>query len=436
MSVAEDSNGSPTDPSANRDALIFDSARLATFSDDDSTLQRQLLALVGDGEPGSAQIFVDGFSGARFPPKNTIREIRINQNPFSAQYDRRGMGRIEVFTKPGTSKLHGSVNVSGNDRSFNASNPYAGVQPLYHSETLDANLNGPLNKRTSYFLGASTADNESNIPVNAVALDANLTPVAISQAVPNPQTSRTYSSRLDRQFGEKDTLIGRYEYNSLDLRNGGVGQLTLASQGYNSNTAAQTLQVGNTLAQGAHLVNETRFQYIRTRALQTANDSSPSLIVQGSFNGGGSPAQTFRNNTDTYEFQDYLSLDRGKHLLRAGARYRLFRDANVSTANYNGQYIFPTLGAYQITLNGQQQGLSPAAIRALGGGATQFNLTAGTPSATVLTGDLGVYFEDEWKPQPDFTLTAGVRLETQTAIPDHFDPGPATCFQLGCGPSP
>jgi hypothetical protein len=28
--------------------------------------------------------------------------VRINQNPFSAQYDRIGMGRIEIFTKPGS----------------------------------------------------------------------------------------------------------------------------------------------------------------------------------------------------------------------------------------------------------------------------------------------------------------------------------------------
>ena len=45
-------------------------------------------------------IFIDGFSGGQLPSKASIREIRINQNPFSAEYDKLGYGRIEIFTKP------------------------------------------------------------------------------------------------------------------------------------------------------------------------------------------------------------------------------------------------------------------------------------------------------------------------------------------------
>ena len=75
--------------------------------------------------------------------------------------------------------------------------------------------------------------------------------------------------------------------------------------------------------------------------------------MQGSFNGGGSPGQNSEDKQDRYELQEYLSYDRGNHFLRAGARYRLTRDSNFSTANYNGQYIFPTLTAYATTLRGQ-----------------------------------------------------------------------------------
>jgi hypothetical protein len=47
------------------------------------------------------------FTAGQLPPKESIREIRINQNPFSAEFDKLGYGRIEVFTKPGTDKFHG-----------------------------------------------------------------------------------------------------------------------------------------------------------------------------------------------------------------------------------------------------------------------------------------------------------------------------------------
>ena len=68
-------------------------------------------ALAGDGRSGSGsdggQILIDGFSGGQMPPKEAIREIRINQNPFSAEYDRVGFGRIEILTKPGFDKFRG-----------------------------------------------------------------------------------------------------------------------------------------------------------------------------------------------------------------------------------------------------------------------------------------------------------------------------------------
>ena len=50
--------------------------------------------------PDGGQIFIDGFSGGILPPKASIREVRVNQNPFSAEYDRVGFGRIEILTNP------------------------------------------------------------------------------------------------------------------------------------------------------------------------------------------------------------------------------------------------------------------------------------------------------------------------------------------------
>jgi hypothetical protein len=58
----------------------------------------------------------------------------------------------------------------------------------------------------------------------------------------------------------------------------------------------------------------------------------------------------------------------------------------------------------------------------------QLAITAGQPSASLLTGDLGVYAEDEWKRTANFTLNYGFRLESQSAIPDHLDLGPRVGF--------
>ena len=413
------------------ESLVLKGNTLNTLSDNPTTLQQQLTALVGSEDGSPPQFRIDGFSGGRFPPKSSIREVRVNQNGYSSQFDQRGNTVIDVFTKPGSDTLHGVLFANGNADTLNARNPYITAQPAYHTTYLEGNLNGPLGRKTSFFVGGNRNDMENNAAVNAVVLDGGLNPAALAQAVPNPSVTNAVSLRLDRQLPTNNTFTGRYEFADSHLLNSGVGQLALASEGSTVETQTNTLQMGNTTVVGAKTVVETRFQYLRTRTRQTPDSTAPTLVVQGSFNGGGSPGQSSEDKLDNYEFQEYMSFDRGKHFIRAGGRYRLTRDSNFSTANYNGQYIFPTLAAYQSTLRGQAAGQTAAQIRAAGGGASQFNLTAGSPSAAVVTGDLGVYVEDEWKVRPHFSLIPGLRYETQSAVPDHDDPAPRLAFTWG-----
>ncbi|MBV9307775.1 MAG: carboxypeptidase regulatory-like domain-containing protein, partial [Acidobacteriaceae bacterium] len=88
-----------TDPANNASALVLKPEDLDALPDDPDDLQADLEALAGPSAgPGGNQIYIDGFSGGRLPPKESIREIRINSNPFSAEYDRLGYGRIQIFT--------------------------------------------------------------------------------------------------------------------------------------------------------------------------------------------------------------------------------------------------------------------------------------------------------------------------------------------------
>ena len=439
--AAEEASTSAAD---NKSALVLKGDQLKTLSDDDDTFQKQIEALAGagDGQNGPS-IYVDGFSNGKFPPKDTIREIRINQNPYSAEYPEVGYGRIEIFTKPGTDKFRGLFFISGNDSAFNTSNPFAGVQPPYHSLTIFSYLSGPINKKTSMFLNIQYNNQQSNAIVDATTLNANFQPTPFTLAIANPTVSEDYAGRIDRQVTPNNTLVTKYDYTSSHITNGGVGLLVLPSEGTNSTTATQTLQLEDTQVIGAKMVSEAHFQYIRTRLQQATDSSAAALNVEGAFNGGGSVGQVSSDHQDSYEFQEIFTRQQGtNHFLRLGARYRLLRDANLSTANYNGQFTFPSITAYQITEQGLAANETDAQIRAtcvttsagqVCGGATQFSITAGQPRATVLTGDLGAFAEDEWKLTKNFTLDLGIRLETQSAIPDHFDPAPRAGFAWAVG---
>src|SRR3954451_21005786 len=140
------------EPDNNATALVLRGEDLAALPDDPDDLSDALQALAGPGAgPNGGSIYIDGFSVGQLPPKESIREIRVNQNPFSAEYDKLGFGRIEILTKPGTDKIRGSLGFNDSEGIFNSRNPISTNKPDFSSRMFTANVGGPLGKRASYF---------------------------------------------------------------------------------------------------------------------------------------------------------------------------------------------------------------------------------------------------------------------------------------------
>jgi hypothetical protein len=415
-------------------SILLSSHDIQAMPLDSASLLDELQGLAGSKD---AELVVDGFSGAKLPPRASIREVRINQNPFSAQNDTNPVnGVIQVSTRPGTDSLHGQFYLYGDDSALNASNPFAPGQPPYYAFGSGATLSGPLGHRASYFGSYDQMDDETDSPIDAQVLDANLNPAQLSYAVPSPRTSLDLNPRLDLRAGTNSIVAIRYLFDRQRQNNAGLGPLTLASQAYDSAATTQTLQLTETQTLTPRIVDETRLQLIRTRTSQSPASAAPALTVEGAFLGGGSPLGALSDHQDRLELQNYLSLALGAHYLNLGGRLRIARDANRSLAGFNGQFFFPSLAAYRATLQQQQAGATPAQVRASGGGASQFVLNAGTPDAAVTLADAGLFLQEDWKLRPNLTLSYGLRFETQTGIPDHADWAPRFGFSWGLGAKP
>src|SRR5436190_9221097 len=194
------------DPSNNASALVLKGADLDALSDNPDDLASDLQALAGPGAgPNGGQIYIDGFTGGRLPPKESIREIRINQNPFSAEYDRLGFGRIEVFTKPGTDKFHGQAFMNYGDDMFNSRNPFAPTKGFYEQKFFGGNFSGPLTKKSSFFIDAERRSIDDNAVINTVILDPSLNISPFSQTVVTPNVRTTVSPRIDYQLNGSNT---------------------------------------------------------------------------------------------------------------------------------------------------------------------------------------------------------------------------------------
>src|SRR5271154_6998021 len=121
VNVEEAAGQVTTDPGSNGDALVLHAKELEALSDDPDELAQQLQAMAGPAAgPNGGQIYIDGFTGGQLPPKSSIREIRVNSNPYAPEYDTGGFGRIEILTKPGTDVLHGQVFFQYNNEDFNS----------------------------------------------------------------------------------------------------------------------------------------------------------------------------------------------------------------------------------------------------------------------------------------------------------------------------
>jgi hypothetical protein len=434
------------DADSNASATVLKGKDLDALSDDPDELSSELTALAGPAAgPNGGQIYVDGFTGGQLPPKSSIREIRINQNPFSAQYDRLGYGRVEVFTKPGTDKFHGQFNLQGVTSALNSGNPLLNAfnspgqpeqtQPPYHTIFVLGNITGPLAKIASFNVsGTHRAIQDNNLVngtiLNMPAFDPGLTcpigQITCSYAIasPVPQSRSEINPRVDLALGEKNTLVTRFHYEVNDQSNVGVGGLVLPSAGYNSSTSETTLQVSDTQVLSPRVINETRFEYQRESATETALSTAPTIQVQGSFVGGGASTGSSTDYQNHFEVQNYTSIQLAKNFIRLGGRLRTTSDSNTTTAGTNGTFTYNCLVAP--CPNG-----STAAYQ--NNQASQFTISQILHPVNATLVDLGVYAEDDWKARPNLSISYGIRFETQNYLTGHHDFAPRVSIRYGVG---
>jgi hypothetical protein len=425
-----------TDPNANANALVLRGADLDALSDDPNELEAQLKMLGGAAAgPSGGQIFVDGFTGGRLPPKSSILEVRVNQNPYSAEYDVPGQARVEVITKPGGRSFHGRFVGDLNAAWMNSRNPFLADPPAYHSGSVSGSLDGPLGGNASFTFGVDRIAIDDAAAVAAIGLDDGFNPVAIHQAVPTRHDTLQLSPRVDAQLAHRHTLSVRYLFYGISDAGSGVGQFALPSQALDVHRTEHDLQVSEQFVMSTRTLNELRLEVRQNSIDQAPADTSAAVYVQGAFMGGGSAAGSADSTVRHVELQDAVTASRSRHLLKVGGRIRADAASDVNGQNANGTFTFASLDAYQVTERGLSQGWTPAQIRASGGGASQFSVVFGDPTVRQTTADGALFVEDDWRVANRVTVGSGLRYEMQTGVAGFGDLAPRVSVAWALGPA-
>ncbi len=409
-----------TDPTQNAGALVLRGDDLQALSDDPDDLQADLQALAGPAAgPNGGQIYIDGFTGGQLPNKDAIREIRINQNPFSPEYDKIGFGRIEILTKPGTDKFRGTTYFNYGNDIFNSRNPFSGVKPPFDLKEFGGNLSGPIGKKASFFLDVDRRLIDNSGVVNGTDLNAQGNQTPFSEILTEPFRRLRISPRLDYQLSSNNTLTMRYAYTKNLQDNQGVGGFNEKSRAYNYSFEEQTVQITETAVLTSKVINETRFQYLHDLTGQNSVSDAPSINVQGAFNTGGSGVGRNEDVENHYEIQNYTSISAGVHSWKFGVRLRAVSLDNFSTSNFVGTYTFTSIEQYQLQMP------------------SLFTLNVNNPGSSPLVHvgqvDAGIFANDDWRVRPNLTLSLGLRYEMQTNIHDKADFAPRIGFAWAPG---
>src|ERR1041385_1170356 len=251
----------------NQTALVLREDDVQSLPEDEDELTAYLTDLAGPraAAAGGVQFVVDGFLGGRIPPKDQIKEIRINNNPFTTEYSRPGFGRIEIITRPGTGKMRGNLNFNFRNDALNATQFNAPTKLPYQRQNFQGNVSGPLVRdKLTMTMFAQRNDSFNTTIVKALTGGG-----PVNSSITQPNLRENLDTRGQYALTPNNTLNFHSEYGSNTRSNLGVGQFSLPERASNSTLKQFELQFRDTAVLSARLVHESRFEFTQQHNVVT-----------------------------------------------------------------------------------------------------------------------------------------------------------------------
>ncbi|MGH9851270.1 MAG: carboxypeptidase regulatory-like domain-containing protein, partial [Blastocatellia bacterium] len=394
LAVADRSNQVSANPDENLNVIKLDREALKNLPVLGNDVIGSVASLLDAGSTGSGgpTVIVDGLESKKKKiSASTIQEVRINQNPYSAEFSRPGRGRIEVITKAGSPEYHGEFNFIFRDHHLDARNAFALERPPEQRRIYEGVLTGPLGhgKKTTFLFSVNREEE------NLQSIVFAQTPAGVvAENVANPNRDTELSLRIDHQVSKKTTLSIRYEHTFDSSRNGGVGGFNLPEVASNSASREHQLYFTHRLIISPKLINEFTLRVGHDGgSARSLRLGIPRIVVLDAFTGGG--GQTDRRGTETEtQINALITWTHGKHFVRGGANIPAITRRGLSDrSNFGGVFTFSTLADY---LNNRP---------------FLFSINQGDGRLVFWQKDFGLFAQDNILVRPNFSVGLGLRYD-------------------------
>ena len=362
---------------------------------------------------GGVTLVVDGVEATRASVSaSAIQEVKINNDPYSAEYPRPGRSRIEIITKPGGSEFHGTFNFLFRDYHLNARDPFALTRPFEQRRIYEGSFTGPLgrSKKTSFLVSANREEEDLQSIVFAEGPSGT-----IQQTLPTPQRNTEVSGSINHQIGESQLISIRGLYTDRTTANQGVGGFNLPEVAVNFQDREDIIYFNHRGPVTQRLYNQFRFLVARQHTPAESVNRGARIVVLGAFTGGG--AQADRLQTENHiAFNEILVWSGKKHTVRFGINVPdLSRRGLDDNTNTLGTYTFSTLQDYL-------QNRPFSLLRQSGNGHVVF-----------LEKVIGGFVQDEFRIRDNLSISIGVRYDWQNYFHDNNNFAPRASFAYALG---
>ena len=416
VTVSDVAPGVNASASGNQDAVTLDQEMLSALP----VLDRDLIAtasrFLDPAALGSGvTIVVNGMEvSALNVSAAAVAQIRINQDPYSAEYSRPGRGRIEILTKPGSQQYHGELNTLLRNGHLSARNAFASAKPQEQRQSVEGVLGGPIGHdgKTMFMLSANDENDANQAYIHAIGLDG-----PIDGQLPHTSGEARITGSITRQVSPKNTFSIRPNYQYESDENRDAGGTTLASAATTFKHHEQQVTYTQQTIFRPTLVNQFQMLFGHEREPTTSLTPDRAIIVAGAFTGGGAQVDLVRTETHI-NLNESLSWTHGKHFVQAGFQLPDWsRRGFYDKTNFGGSFYFANLVAYE---TGQ-----PYA----------FTQQQGNGDLALLEKQVGAYVKDDWRIRPGLSIDYGVRYDWQNYFGDtnNFAPRFSIAYAPGNG---